>query len=76
MRALTTGREDVIAWERSEDGRKLVVVANLGGETLPGFAIPGTDAAAVTGELLHGTPVDSGTATLAPRRVHVFEVGQ
>jgi len=76
VHALATGREDVIAWERSEGGRRLVVVANLGGETLPGFTIPGTDATAVTGELLHGTPVDSGTATLAPRRVHVFEVGQ
>ena len=76
VRALTTGREDVIAWERSEGGRRLVVVANLGGATLPGFTIPGTGAAAITGELLHGTPVDTGTATLAPRRVHVFEVGQ
>lgn len=72
VRSLDTGREDVIAWERSGDGRRLVVVANLGGETLNGFTIPGTGELIVTVELLHGTPVGSGTATLAPRRVHVF----
>jgi glycosidase len=76
VRALTTGREDVIAWERSEGDRRLVVVANLGGETLPGFAIPGTSGSIVTAELLYGTAVESGAATLAPRRVHVFEVGK
>ena len=72
VRSLETGREDVIAWERSEGGRRLVVVANLSEETLPGFAIPGADASAVTAELLHGTTVESGKAALAPLSVHVF----
>jgi glycosidase len=72
VHSLETGREDVIAWERSEAGRRLVVVANLSEETLPGFAIPGADAPAVTVELLHGTTVESGKAMLAPLRVHVF----
>jgi glycosidase len=72
VRSLETGREDVIAWERSEGDRRLVVVANLSGATLPGFAIPGADASAVTAELLHGTAVESGKAALAPLSVHVF----
>jgi hypothetical protein len=72
VRALATGREDVIAWERSEGGRRLIVVANLGGEMLRGFTIPGTGGSVVSAEHLHGTPVESGAATLAPRRVHVF----
>jgi alpha-amylase len=76
VRSLTTGREDVIAWERTEGDRRLVVVANLGGDTLVGFAIPGTGASSVTSELLHDTPVGSGTVTLAPRRVHVFAAHQ
>jgi alpha-amylase len=72
VRSLETGREDVIAWERSAGSRRLVVVANLSEETLAGFAIPGAEASDVTVELLHGTPVASGTATLAPLGVHVF----
>jgi glycosidase len=72
VRSLETGREDVIAWERSAGGRRLVVVANLSEEALAGFAIPGAETSAVTAELLHGTPVESGKATLAPLHVHVF----
>jgi glycosidase len=75
-RLLETGREDVIAWERVEGDRRLIVVANLGGETLAAFAIPGGGGSAVTAELLHGTPIDSGTATLEPRRLHVFAARQ
>jgi len=68
---LDTGRDDVIAWQRSEGGRTLAVVANLGGEDLRGLRLPGVDGA--LDDLLDGTAVD-GTAgvALAPRAVRVL----
>jgi glycosidase len=76
VRVLDTGRSDVVAWERTLADRRVLVVANLGGEELRDFVLPGTDGTSVATELLHGTPVAAGKATLAPRRVHVFAAGR
>jgi len=76
VRVLDTGRSDVVAWERALGERRLIVVANLGGEELRDYAMPGADGLDVATELLHGTRVVAGRATLAPRRVHVFAAGR
>jgi glycosidase len=72
FRSIETGREDVIAWERASEGRRLIVVANLSDEAIREFAIPGTDGVTVAAELLHATPVEAGAVTLEPHRLHVF----
>ena len=72
FRSIETGREDVIAWERAAEGRRLIVVANLSDAAIRDFAVPGRDGAVVAAELLHATPVVAGAATLEPHRVHVF----
>jgi len=72
FRSIETGREDVIAWERATEGRRLIVVANLSDAAIRDFAVPGTDGAVVAAELLHATPVVAGAATLEPHRLHVF----
>jgi glycosidase len=72
FRSIETGREDVIAWERASEGRRLIVVANLSDEAIRVFAIPGTDGVTVAAELLHATPVEAGAVTLEPHRLHVF----
>ena len=72
FRSIETGREDVIAWERAAEGRRLIVVANLSDATIGDFPVPGSDGAAVAAELLHATPVVAGAVTLAPHRLHVF----
>ncbi len=72
FRQLETGREDVIAWERSLDGRRLAVVANLSGLEIRGFRLPGAPAAFEL-ELLGGTrPAPDGTLTLAPHEALVL----
>ena len=76
FRSIETGREDVIAWERAAEGRRLIVVANLSDAAIRDFAVPGRDGAVVAAELLHATPVVAGAATLEPHRIHVFEVGK
>ena len=72
FRSLETGREDVIAWERAAEGRRLIVVANLSDAAIGDFPVPGSDGAAVAAELLHATPVVAGAVTLEPHRLHVF----
>jgi alpha-amylase len=74
FRPIDTARDDVIAWERAAGGRRLIVVANLSGEPIAGFAVPGAGDARIGRELLLGTTVESAATTLAPRSVHVFEV--
>jgi alpha-amylase len=72
FRSIETGREDVIAWERAAEGRRLIVVANLSDAAIRDFAVPGRDGAVVAAELLHATPVVAGVVTLEPHRLHVF----
>jgi len=75
VRVLDAGRDDVVAWERSQGARRLVVVANLSGEELRDFTLPDAGAGRWSSELLHGVAVQSGTANLLPRSVHVFAPG-
>jgi len=70
--SLETDREDVIAWERSAGARRLVVVANLSADEIPGFRLP-RDGASLRGEILLGSgPLRDGALTLAPHGVYVF----
>lgn len=70
--SLETGREDVIAWERSADGRRLVVVANLSAGEIRDFRLPG-DGAALSGEILLGAGgLQDGALSLAPYGAYVL----
>lgn len=72
LRVLDSGRDDVLAFERSADGRRLVVLANLSGSALPGFRLPGTTggySAELTGT---GAPSATGEVALAPLGAYVF----
>lgn len=71
FRAVETGREDVIAWQRSLDGRTLTVVANLGGDSVPNLRLAGVEGP--LDDLLDGTAVNAGTGiALAPRTTRVL----
>ncbi len=71
FRAVETGREDVIAWQRSLDGRTLTVVANLGGDSVPSLRLAGVEGP--LDDLLDGTSVNAGTGiALAPRTTRVL----
>jgi alpha-amylase len=72
FRSIETGREDVIAWERAAAGQRLIVVANLAGDTIRNFRVPGTEGDVIAGELLHAAPVEAGAADLAPHQLLVF----
>ena len=72
FRSLETGREDVIAWERSVEGERIIVVANLSDAAIGDFRIPGTEGAILAGELLHAASVEAGAADLAPHQLLVF----
>jgi alpha-amylase len=73
-RAVETGRDDVIAWERTSDGETLFVIANLGArpvetQTLAAGAVP-----AASREWLHDERVEAGRLEqLAPRTLYVLE---
>jgi len=72
FRSIETGRDDVIAWDRAVEGRRLIVVANLADEAIADFPVAATDGAVIAAELLHATPVAAGAATLEAHRLHVF----
>ena len=72
FRSLDTGRDDVIAWERSEGGRRLAIITNLAAERLPGYALPG-EAIRFADELLQGAgAADSRRLDLAPHTTYVY----
>ena len=64
IRVLDTGRDDVLAYERTAGDRRLVVMANLSGSDVRGFRLPGATggyAAELTGT---GAASPSGAVTL------------
>jgi glycosidase len=71
FRLVETGRDDVIAWQRSHDGRRLTIVANLGGSEVHDLRLDGTRGPAR--DLLGGAALDADAGLqLAPRRVYVL----
>lgn len=71
LRLIETGRGDVIAWQRSDGGRTLTIVANLGGEAAPAVTLTGVDGPLE--DALAGGVVDAGRGIdLAPRTVRVL----
>jgi glycosidase len=71
FRLVETSREDVIAWQRSLDGRTLTVVANLGGDSVPKLRLAGVEGP--LDDLLDGTAVDAQAGiALAPRSTRVL----
>ena len=70
FRLIETGREDVIAWQRSHDGRQLTIVANLGGSEVHDLRIDGTSGP--VRDLLGGAALDAAGLQLAPRSVYVL----
>jgi glycosidase len=72
LRVLETGRDDVLAYERSAEGRRLAVIANLSPAAIPDFRLPGA-AGGFTAELTgSGAASTTGTVTLAPLTAYVF----
>jgi glycosidase len=72
IRVLDTGRDDVLAFERSHAGRRLAVIANLSTSEVRDFRLPGSPGG-FGAELVHGGGASpSGTATLAPLGAYVF----
>jgi glycosidase len=70
---LETGREDVIAWQRSSGSRRLTVVSNLSGVEIRGFRLPGRASDRYSSELLQGAVLPrDGSLTLAPRTTYVL----
>lgn len=74
FRSLDTGRDDVIAWERTADGRRLLVLTNLSGDDLAGYRLPGAPLR-FSAELLQGEAAGDSTALdLAARKTYVYVV--
>jgi glycosidase len=72
VRVLDTGRDDVLAFERSADGRRLTVIANLSNSEIRDYRLPGASAG-FGAELIGGTGANaSGVVTLAPLAAYVF----
>ena len=72
IRVLDTGRDDVIAYERTAGDRRLVVMANLSGSDIRGFRLPGSTggySAELTGT---GSASPSGEVTLPALTALVF----
>jgi len=72
IRVLDTGRDDVLAYERTAGDRRLVVMANLSASEIRGFRLPGATggySAELTGA---GAASPSGAVTLAPLGAYVF----
>ena len=73
FRGIDTGREDVIAWDRFHGDRRLTVIANLSGEDIAGFRLPGPRSVRYSAELLHGARAgNEGGFDLAARTTYVF----
>jgi alpha-glucosidase len=73
FRLLELGRDDVIGWQRSAQGRTLTFVANLGPDALDGITLPADVAATVAVDRLAGEPVDARVALrLEPYGVRLY----
>jgi glycosidase len=74
FRSLDTGRDDVVAWERTADGRRLLVLTNLSGDEIADYRLPGASLR-LSAELLHGAAAGDSTALdLAARTTYVYVV--
>jgi alpha-amylase len=72
IRVLDSGRDDVLAFERSHGERSLTVIANLSASEIRGFRLPGATGG-FNAELLHGVDASNpGIAALAPLTAYVF----
>ena len=72
VRVLDAGRDDVIAWQREAGGQRVVVVANLSGDSITGVQLPGIGLAGAA-ELLSGARTGAGGAIdLAPHGLYVL----
>lgn len=71
VRLLDTGRDDVLAFERSHEDRRLTVIANLAADEIRNFRLPGSNGGYST-ELIGGGASSSGVVTLAPLTAYVF----
>jgi glycosidase len=72
IRVLDSGRDDVLAFERSHEERRLTVIANLSASEIRGFRLPGATGG-FSAELLHGVDASNpGIAALAPLTAYVF----
>ncbi|HSG63440.1 MAG TPA: alpha-amylase family glycosyl hydrolase, partial [Gammaproteobacteria bacterium] len=70
FRGIDTGRDDVIAWERSAGQERLTVVANLSAQPMIGFVLRDRSASE---ELLHAAPLTDGQlARLDARTLYVL----
>ena len=73
FRVLDLGRDDVIGWQRSAQGRTLTFIANLSRNALDGLALPTDVATTVAVDRVAGTPVDArGGLRLEPYGVRLF----
>ena len=70
LHLLETGRNDVIAWQRSASGRTLTVVANLGADEVQGLHVEGVDGP--LDDLLGGGVHVGSSLAIAPRSVRVL----
>jgi glycosidase len=75
FRLIETGRDDVIAWQRSRDGRQLTIIANLGGSELRDLRIAGIEG--TLHDLVSGMAMSPGEGLLlAPRTAYVLAAAQ
>jgi alpha-amylase len=73
FRLLDLGRDDVIGWQRTAQGRTLTFVANLGRAPVEGLALPADVAATISVDRLSGERVDATTSLrLEPYGVRLF----
>jgi glycosidase len=72
VRSIETGRNDVIAWERTAGQQRVTVIANLSRDEIRGYRLPQSTTRFVR-ELVGGSVVDPGAGlTLAPLHVSVL----
>jgi glycosidase len=75
FRAIETGRDDVIAWQRSRDGRQITIIANLGDSELHDLRIAGIEG--TLHDLVSGMAMSPGEGLfLAPRTAYVLAAAQ
>jgi alpha-amylase len=73
FRLLDFGRDDVIGWQRTAQGRTLTFVANLGRATVEGLALPTDAGATIAVDRLSGERVDpTSPLRLEPYGVRLF----
>jgi alpha-amylase len=73
FRLLDLGRDEVIGWQRSAQGRTVTFIANLGSAALEGIKLPADVAASVAFDGLTDQPVDArNPLRLEPYGVRLF----